>query len=125
MNSPLIRRKKKSSNSNETHGEDNTVSKSQTNVKGEKEKNTRSLSNEKVLIEDDPYAFNLLMNDDSDSDEDSYESQESHQGPSSQYYKEGKGTYHNLETFQKRQLKQKVLSAIYHPIEINKKESII
>ena len=112
MNSPLIRRKKKACNSSETQGEDNTVSKTPANIKGEKQKNTRSLSNEKVLIEDDPYAFNLLMNDDSESDEDCCESQEGHQGTSSQHYKEGKGVYHNLETFQKRQLKQKVLIVI-------------
>ena len=88
--------------------EENTAPKCQSNETGEEKRNSNSLSNEKVLIEDDPYAFNLLMNDDSESDDDNCESQDSPLGPSSLASKEGRGVYHNLETFQKRQLKQKV-----------------
>ena len=108
LNSPLIRRKKKShNNSSDIDCEENAASKCQASVKGEKKKNTPSLSVD-PLIDDDPYAFNLLMNDDSESDDDSFESQESPLGTSSQASKETRGVYHNLETFQKRQLKQKV-----------------
>ena len=109
LNSPLIRRKKKSlNNTNEMDCEENTAPKCQSNETGEEKRNSNSLSNEKVLIEDDPYAFNLLMNDDSESDDDNCESQDSPLGTSSMASKEGRGVYHNLETFQKRQLKQKV-----------------
>jgi hypothetical protein len=109
MNSPLIRRKKKShNNSSDIDCKENTAPKCQENATGEKKKKTSTLSNEQVLIEDDPFAFNLLMNNDSDSDDDSCESPDSSLGTSSQASKERREVYHNLETFQKRQLKQKV-----------------
>ena len=58
---------------------------------------------------EDQYSFNILLGEDSESDEENDECPFG-RGLASSFHttKEGNGAYHNLETFQKNQLKQKV-----------------
>ena len=80
------------------------------NIKGEAKKNSaQTLSKERDLDDAEQYSFNLLMDDDSESDDEIGESQRDREPCSAMAAKEdNKCVYHNLETFQKRQLKQKV-----------------
>ena len=58
---------------------------------------------------EDQYSFNILLGEDSESDEENDECPFGRGLASSCHTtKEGSGAYHNLETFQKNQLKQKV-----------------
>ena len=58
---------------------------------------------------EEQYSFNILLGEDSESDEENDECPFG-RGLASSFHttKEGNGAYHNLETFQKNQLKQKV-----------------
>ena len=72
---------------------------------------------------EEQYSFNMLLGDDSESDEETDECPFG-RGLASSFHttKEGNGAYHNLETFQKNQLKQKVnilrINIRYHHIVI-------
>lgn len=105
LNSPLVRRKKKSAN-NTTNIEDN-IPKCQGDMKTERTKKSRCLYNER-LLKGDTHIPNSLIDDDSDSDDDTEDSSMGRLPSSAHSSKEIKGVYHNLETFQKKQLKQKV-----------------
>ena len=79
-------------------------------MKGEKRKNLKTAPNKRSNQEEDHHSFNLLMDDDydSESDEDMGDSKDHRFLGTSQSAKDREGVYHNLETFQKKQLKQKV-----------------
>ena len=65
--------------------------------------------NDKNIDNEEQYSFNILLGEDSESDEENDECPFG-KGLASSFHttKEGNGAYHNLETFQKNQLKQKV-----------------
>ena len=65
--------------------------------------------NDKNMDNEEQYSFNILLGEDSESDEENDECPFGRGLASSCHTtKEGSGAYHNLETFQKNQLKQKV-----------------
>ena len=65
--------------------------------------------NDTNMDNEEQYSFNILLGEDSDSDEENDECPFGRGLASSCHTtKEGSGAYHNLETFQKNQLKQKV-----------------
>ena len=65
--------------------------------------------NDENIDNEEQYSFNILLGEDSESDEDNDECPFGRGMASSCHTtKEVNGAYHNLETFQKNQLKQKV-----------------
>lgn len=107
LNSPLIRRKKKPAN-DETNKEESLTSNVKENFEAEKKKNLKSNLHNLKNQREDHCSFNLLMDDfDSDSDEDMVDHKD-HRLLKSHSGRDGESAYHNLETFQKKQLKQKV-----------------
>ena len=110
LNSPLVRRRKKADN-NTTNNEEN-IPKGQGDIKREKTKKSGYLYNEKIM-KGDGQIPNSLIDDDSDSDDDTGDSSRSRSPFSTNVSKETSGVYHNLETFQKKQLKQKVSYSWY------------
>ena len=113
MNSPLIRRKKKATNGG-SNGDEKIPSKVKEklegHIKGEKKKNLKTAPNKPTYQDEDHYSFNLLLDDDDDSesDDDMGEPKDQRFLATSHAAKDREGAYHNLETFQKKQLKQKV-----------------
>ena len=110
LNSPLIRRKKKSSSSGYSNNECSSSNQRQKH-EGKKNSNLKTSNNNRSHQREDNCSFNLLMDDfDSDSDEDPIDDTKDHRAfNTSQSGRDEESAYHNLETFQKKQLKQKVV----------------
>ena len=112
LNSPLIRRKKKSSSSGDSNNEC-SPSNQRKKLEGEKKLNLKTSHNNRSHQSEDNCSFNLLMDDfDSDSDGDIEDPKDHPAFNTSQSGRDEESAYHNLETFQKKQLKQKVVILI-------------
>ena len=108
LNSPLIRRKKKSTSSGDSNNECSSSNQRQ-KLEGKKNLNLKTSNNNRSHQREDNCSFNLLMDDfDSDSDEDIEDPKDHRAFNTSHSGRDEESAYHNLETFQKKQLKQKV-----------------
>ena len=109
-----MRRRKKSANYDVNNGENS--SKSIVQINGKCKQRSRDLSNERAMGGSCNMPRRHISNnvmDDSDSEEEYGDFSQGASAMSSGVSKGGRGAYHNLETFQKKQLKQKASNSVF------------